>query len=172
MDIGKSFTFVFEDDQWITKILIAAVILLVGVLFSWVLAIPLILAFALLSGYMVEITRRVMAGQVDGLPEWDDWGALLMDGIKFWVVGIVYALPLIILSICLGIPIGIFHFSCNDNFQLFRFWFRFRFRFHHDKFFLFNLCDISHDVLLFKLFLEIFEYRAEVILDVIYPSER
>lgn len=108
MDIGKSFAFVFEDDKWITKILIAAAVLLVGILFSWVLAIPLILAIALLSGYMVEITRRVMAGQVDGLPEWDDWGALLMDGIKFMVIGIVYALPLIILSICLGIPMGLF----------------------------------------------------------------
>ena len=108
MDIGKSFAFVFEDDQWITKILIAAAVLLVGILFSWVLAIPLILAIALLSGYMVEITRRVMAGQVDGLPEWDDWGALLTDGIKFLVIGIVYALPLIILAICLGIPMGLF----------------------------------------------------------------
>lgn len=108
MDIGKSFAFVFEDDQWITKILIAAAILLVGILFSWVLAIPLILAIALLSGYMVEVTRRVMAGQVDGLPEWDDWGALLTDGIKFLVIGIVYALPLIIIAFCLGVPMGIF----------------------------------------------------------------
>ena len=29
MDIGKSFSFVFEDDRWITKILIAAAILAV-----------------------------------------------------------------------------------------------------------------------------------------------
>jgi hypothetical protein len=108
MDIGKSFAFVFEDDQWITKILIAAAILLVGILFSWVLAIPLILAVALLSGYMVEIIRRVIAGQVDGLPDWDDWGALLTDGIKFMVVGIVYAIPLIIIAFCLGVPMGIF----------------------------------------------------------------
>ena len=47
MDIGKSFGYVFEDDRWITKILIAAAILLVGFLFSWLLAIPLILALVL-----------------------------------------------------------------------------------------------------------------------------
>jgi hypothetical protein len=108
MDVGKSFSFVFEDDQWITKILLAAGILLLGLLFSWLLLIPLILAFALLGGYSVEITRRAMKGQLSGLPEWDNWGELLSEGIKVIVIGIVYALPLIVLSICLSIPISIF----------------------------------------------------------------
>ena len=108
MDIGKSFTFVFEDDQWIVKILIAAAILLLGILFSWMLLIPLILASALLGGYSIEIIRKVLRGEVDSLPEWDNWGELLMDGLKVIVIGIVYALPLIILSVCLGVPIGAF----------------------------------------------------------------
>jgi hypothetical protein len=107
MDIGKAFAFVFEDENWIVKILIAAAILLLGVLFSWLLLIPLILAFALVGGYSVEITRRVIRGELDGLPEWDDWGALLADGLKVMVIAIVYALPLIILAVCLGIPSGI-----------------------------------------------------------------
>jgi hypothetical protein len=108
MDIGKSFTFVFEDDDWITKLLIAAAILLLGVLFSWVLLVPLILALALLGGYGVEITRRVIGGELNKLPEWDDWGALIADGLKVIVVGIVYALPLIVIALCLGLPIAIF----------------------------------------------------------------
>jgi len=108
MDIGKSFSFVFEDDQWITKILIGAAILLLGTVFSWVLLIPLILAFALLGGYMVEIMRYVMRGDLGKLPEWDDWGKLIADGLKVVVIGIVYSLPIIIISICLAIPMGIF----------------------------------------------------------------
>lgn len=104
MDIGKAFTFVFEDDAWITKILIAAAILLVGVLFSWVLLIPLILSVALLNGYMVEIIRRVIRGQVDGLPEWDNWGDLIAEGLKVLVIQIVYMLPLIIASLCMIVP--------------------------------------------------------------------
>jgi hypothetical protein len=104
MDIGKSFTFVFEDDAWITKILIAAAILFLGVLFSWLLLIPLILAVALLNGYMVEIIRRVVRGQVDGLPEWDNWGELIAEGLKVLVIQIVYMLPIIIASFCLIIP--------------------------------------------------------------------
>jgi hypothetical protein len=104
MDIGKSFTFVFEDDAWITKILIAAAILFLGVFFSWLLLIPLILAVALLNGYMVEIVRRVVRSQVDGLPEWDNWGDLIAEGLKVLVIQIVYALPIIIASFCLIIP--------------------------------------------------------------------
>ena len=104
MDIGKSFTFVFEDDAWITKILIAAAILFLGVFFSWLLLIPLILAVALLNGYMVEIIRQVVRGQVDGLPEWDNWGDLIAEGLKVLVIQIVYALPIIIASCCLIIP--------------------------------------------------------------------
>jgi hypothetical protein len=107
VDIGRSFAFVFEDTDWIVKILIAAAILVLGILFSWVLLIPLILAALLLGGYSVEITRRVIHGDPAELPPWDNWGALLADGLKVVVIGIVYALPIIVVSICLGIPIGL-----------------------------------------------------------------
>jgi hypothetical protein len=119
MDIGKSFTFVFEDDQWITKLLLAAAILLLGLVFSWLLLIPLILAFALLGGYAVEIMRGVMRGDLSELPEWDNWGDLITDGLKVVVIGIVYALPIIVLAICLGIPIGAFADSAEGLSSLF-----------------------------------------------------
>jgi hypothetical protein len=111
MDIGKSFTFVFEDDAWLTKILIAAAIILLGVLFSWLLLIPAILAAALINGYMVEIIRKVVGGNLDELPEWDNWGDLIVDGLKVIVIQLVYALPAIILSVCLAIPMA----AISDN---------------------------------------------------------
>ncbi|MCL7454608.1 MAG: DUF4013 domain-containing protein [Anaerolineae bacterium] len=107
MDIGKAFTFVFEDEQWIVKILIAAGIVLLGVLFSWVLLVPLIVAAALIAGYSFEITRRVIQGDPNPMPEWDNWGKLISEGIQVIVIGIVYALPAIIVSLILGIPAGI-----------------------------------------------------------------
>jgi hypothetical protein len=119
MDIGKSFSYVFEDDRWVTKILIAAAILLVGILFSWLLAIPLILALVVVAGYQVEITRRVLRGGAPLLPEWDNWGALLADGFKYIVVGIVYALPMILVSVCLSIPAGILGGSSDTDAQTF-----------------------------------------------------
>jgi hypothetical protein len=108
MDIGKAFVFVFEDEQWVVKLLIGAAILALGTVLSWMLLIPLILAYILLGGYGVEIVRQVMRGELDKLPEWDDWGALLRDGLMVLIITVVYALPLIIVSICLGIPAGIF----------------------------------------------------------------
>ena len=119
MDIGKSFTFVFEDDDWITKLLLAAAILTLGILFSWMLLIPLILAFALLGGYGVAITRQVIGGELDKLPEWDDWGTLIADGLKAIVIGIVYALPIIVVSLCLGLLIAIFSENAQGLASLF-----------------------------------------------------
>jgi hypothetical protein len=119
MDIGKSFGFVFDDDEWITKLLIAAAILLVGILFFWVLLIPAILAGFLLGGYGVEITRRVIHGRSPVLPEWDNWGELLIDGLKAWIIGLVYALPIIVVSLCLGAPIGILAEDAEEVAQVF-----------------------------------------------------
>jgi hypothetical protein len=107
MDIGKAFTFVFEDENWIVKVLVAAAILLVGLLFSWLLLIPLLVAAAILLGYGVEIMRRVMQGQMDGLPEWDDWSKLIAEGFRALVIMLVYALPAIVVNICLGVPIAL-----------------------------------------------------------------
>ena len=106
MDIGKSFGYVFDDEEWITKILIAAGILLLGIFFFWWL-IPSILAGLLLGGYGIEITRRVIRGDTQVLPEWDNWGELLVDGLKAWIIEIIYALPIIVLGVCLSIPLGI-----------------------------------------------------------------
>jgi hypothetical protein len=103
MNIGESFGFVFQDSRWITKLLIAAAILAVGVVFSWVLLIPLIIAAALLMGYALEITRRAINHTQPLLPEWDDWQRLIIDGIKVFVIYLVYALPAILISACLGL---------------------------------------------------------------------
>lgn len=105
MDIGKSFSFVFEDNEWITKVLIAMGILLGGTALG-ILVIPAILAALLLSGYGLEITRRIIRGESQVLPEWDDWGTLLSDGLQVAIIGVVYALPIIAVSICLGTPLS------------------------------------------------------------------
>lgn len=82
MDIGKAFSFVFEDEQWITKILLGAVIALI----------PVFGGFALM-GYAVAVLRNVMAGHSHPLPAWDDLGRYFMDGLMVWVATLVYALP-------------------------------------------------------------------------------
>jgi hypothetical protein len=118
MDIGKAFTFVFDDKDWIVKILIAAAIVLAGVLLG-IFVIPAVVAFALLGGYGVEITRRVIHSDSPVLPAWDNWGALLSDGLKVWIIGLVYTLPIILISVCLGIPTGILAQEAEEVSQIF-----------------------------------------------------
>ncbi|RPJ22145.1 MAG: DUF4013 domain-containing protein [Chloroflexi bacterium] len=96
MDIEKSFTFPFEDKEWVTKLGLGAVISMVPILnFAW-------------SGYLVGILRNVMNHATEPLPAWDDLGKAFSDGLILFAAGLIYALPVLIL-LCL--PLGIMAFS-------------------------------------------------------------
>ena len=92
MDIGKSFSYPFEDKQWVSKMGLGALISLVP-----------ILNFAM-TGYMIQIVRNLMDGAPEPLPNWDDLGKKFKDGVMLVLAGLVYALPVILLS-CL--PLGV-----------------------------------------------------------------
>jgi hypothetical protein len=100
MDIGKSFTYVFEDQNWIAKVAIAGGILLVGVLFSFLLGIPAIIASAILLGYTLTVTKNVAEGVANPLPEWSDFGGFLAKGFYAIVGAIIWFAPLIVLLCC------------------------------------------------------------------------
>jgi hypothetical protein len=85
MDIGKSLGFVFEDKKWVEKMLIGGLISLV----------PIIGAFWVM-GYGVKLVRNVRNGDPEPLPEWENFGDLLSDGFKLFVIYFVWAIPLII----------------------------------------------------------------------------
>lgn len=105
MDIGKAFSYVFEDPKWVTKVLIAGILLFPGGL----LIIP---AFITL-GYVLQTVRNLRTGLQYPLPEWTDFGAFLVDGLKFFVVLLVYLIPYIVLSAIGGSGSNIsFLFSC------------------------------------------------------------
>lgn len=95
MDIGLSFSFPFQDEKWVQKILIGAVIVLVGIITLGILFLPLM-------GWGLAVTRRLIRDEVPALPEWQDFGQLFMDGLKVFALGLVWALPMILLSACIG----------------------------------------------------------------------
>jgi hypothetical protein len=94
MDIGKAFTFMFSDPDWLRKLGIGTLVMLAGIIFSPVLIglIPLVIV----TGYTLDVTRNVLDGQTNPLPQWEDWGGFLSRGFKLCVVYIVWALPLIV----------------------------------------------------------------------------
>lgn len=105
VDYGKAFTFPQEDPDWIKKVAIAGAVTLI----------PVVGGF-LLWGYMIEIVRRVIAGESPVLPEWTDFGGILKKGLYYFVVAFVYALPLILLLVCMSLPsLGLAFVGDNDD---------------------------------------------------------
>lgn len=98
MDIGKAFTFPFDDDQWVTSILIAGLISLIPVVGQIVLI-----------GYMLETARNVAMGSPRPLPKWDTFGEKLRLGFGAFVISLGYALPVLALSglvVCAAVGVG------------------------------------------------------------------
>ncbi len=94
MDIGKSFSYVFEDKKWIEKILIGGLVSLI----------PFVGIF-LVAGYVIELVRNVRRHESTPLPEWDRWGDKLADGFKIFIIMLVWSIPLIILAFIGFVPL-------------------------------------------------------------------
>jgi len=91
MDIGKSFSYPFEDDEWLTKLFLGAIISAVPILnFAW-------------TGYTVDIMRNVIDGVSMPMPAWSDFGDKFVKGFLVWAAGFIYTLPALIIA-CL--PLG------------------------------------------------------------------
>jgi hypothetical protein len=88
MDFSKAFTYVFEDPNWIMKVLIGGIVLLIP-----------IVNFAAF-GYMLTTMKNIADGQPQPLPEWGAFGDHFMKGL-YAVVGVfVYLLPGILVICC------------------------------------------------------------------------
>lgn len=88
MDVGQAFAFINEDEEWLKKVGIGAI---VG-------AIPIV-NFAVF-GYQAEVARNVVAGEERPLPEWQDFGKYFVNGLRIVGAMFVYLLPVILLTLC------------------------------------------------------------------------
>jgi hypothetical protein len=108
MDIGLSFSFPFQDEEWVTKLILAAVIMLIPVL-----------GIIVVLGWMLAITRNVIKGATQPLEGWSDFASLLTLGFKAFIVSMIYALPIIVLSIPFGIVTGMLENESAEAFIAF-----------------------------------------------------
>lgn len=98
MDVGKSIRFIFEDKQWLSKVLIGALILMVSIPLTFVLV--GFLGLAIVTGYSLDVLRNVRNGAARPLPEWrDQWGEWLVEGLKLLLILFVWSLPIILLNL-------------------------------------------------------------------------
>jgi hypothetical protein len=103
MDFSTPFTYPFKDPDWLKKIAIAGLIFLIPIV-GWLY----------LFGWGLEITRQIIKGEPVVIPE-TDFSKFLTRGLKAWVVGIVYAIPSLLLQIPSGIMRAVAQTSSNDN---------------------------------------------------------
>lgn len=87
MDVGKSFRFVFEDRDWITKVLIGGLVSLVPV------------ANLAATGYLVRTLRNVGRREPRPLPHWREFGDFFLKGAGVLAASLVYFSPLVVLAI-------------------------------------------------------------------------
>jgi len=93
MDLERSLTYPFKDDEWLQKLLIAGI---VGV-------IPIInLA---LIGWGIRQLKRVIDDRELPLPDWSDFGDYFVKGLMVVIGNLIYAIPMLIL-ICLASVLG------------------------------------------------------------------
>jgi uncharacterized protein DUF4013 len=85
MDIGKAFSYVFEDERWISKILLGGVFIFIP-----------IVNFAVF-GYTLKLAQNVAQGNPRPLPEWGEFGDHFMRGLYWIVIQLVYLLPALLL---------------------------------------------------------------------------
>lgn len=90
MDFVKALTFITDDSRWKEKVAIGAALALLSFLI-----VPVFITI----GYAVRLTQNMRKGEPLPLPEWDDWSGDLVRGFKLFVVYLIWALPLILVTI-------------------------------------------------------------------------
>jgi hypothetical protein len=101
-ELTEAFKWVFEDPNWVVKLFIGVACAVFGV---FLCMIPM---FALI-GYKVRVMRQqARAPGATPMPEWDDWGTLIIDGLKLWFGQMLFVfMMLMVLGLFAGGGIGL-----------------------------------------------------------------
>ena len=87
-DIGKAFTYMFEDEDWVTKIVVGGVFVLLS---------GLLIGVPFVAGYSIETLRNVAEGNPRPLPRWTNLGDKFILGLVIIVALIIWYIPFIVI---------------------------------------------------------------------------
>lgn len=83
------FTFPFKDERWVSKFTVGSLLYMISIF---------ILPGFFVGGYSYEVMRRIIVDKaVPSMPEWDDFGEYLANGVKLFGVGLLYGSPTLML---------------------------------------------------------------------------
>ena len=86
MDIGKAFSYVVSDKDWVKKVVIGGILGIIPI------------ANLIVMGYGLRVLKNVAQDDPQPLPEWDDWGGDFMKGLMVTLASLIYSSPAIVLS--------------------------------------------------------------------------
>ena len=90
MDIMEEVKFPTKDSEWIVKVLIGGIILII----------PIVNFIS--YGYSVKVMKRAIGGN-PGLPKWEDWGDLFIKGLMAFIIELIYLIiPILVIGISIG----------------------------------------------------------------------
>jgi hypothetical protein len=87
-DLARSFTYMFEDKNWLSKMLVGA---------AFVLLSGIIIGIPFLGGYIVAAIKRAYDDEEVPLPEWDNFGDLFGKGIVAFIIVVLLYIPAFVL---------------------------------------------------------------------------
>ncbi|MGD0612641.1 MAG: DUF4013 domain-containing protein [Anaerolineales bacterium] len=93
LDYAAPFGFFLRDRAWLKKVVLASLLAYTIIGISPVL------------GWTLEITRRVVRGGEVELPEWANLPRFWKEGIKGWLLNLVWLMPVILAILIIYLPI-------------------------------------------------------------------
>ncbi len=97
IDFARPFQYVMEDKDWVKKVLIGG-----GIFFgSFVLSFLLVglVGFLAIGGYLMRVAKNVADGKETPLPEFDNWGEDIVNGLKMFAIGFLWQLPGVLIRV-------------------------------------------------------------------------
>jgi type III secretory pathway component EscS len=85
----------FDDPNWLTKILIGGIL---GI-------IPIV--NFVVFGYVLVTLKNVAEGKPQPLPEWGEFVDMFVKGLMLFIIILVYAIPAILIACCIGVVAGV-----------------------------------------------------------------
>lgn len=95
MNFTKAFTYIFDDQRWLEKLIKPLLVTLIPII-GWMVT----------AGYLLRVTRNVAEQKVEPLPELE-FGEDLGRGFKVFVANLLYGLPIFLISLLLFLPLAL-----------------------------------------------------------------
>lgn len=103
MDFGRAFTYVTEDADWLKKVLLGGL---------WIL---LVVTSPAAMGYFLEVIQQVAQRRETPLPEWSDFGNKWIKGFLFCIIAFIYSLPGTIIMLIGLVPVFMASLSGSER---------------------------------------------------------